>query len=1008
VSASKSLHALLSQLNKEVAVERLAGAQGVALKPEGGGYRAKCPFHEDLGRSLTVSPEENSWTCQAGCSGGSAVEWVMAAKNLPQRKAVEWLRAEVMMASGELGGRSKLPSPALDPLDPDLDDQGILAEVLSHYQSSLMGSPEALDFLASRGLTNPDLIPFHRLGYADRSLGYRMPAKQWKAGKKLRSQLQRLGVLKSTGHEALRGSLVVPIFDIERTILDAYGRKTGRSLRKGTPLHTSWHEPIEGVWNVAALTQYAEVIVAKSVMDGLTWWNYGFRNVVAGTPAHLVAAITSNDIDRIVLGLDRSQYAQDASAQVVEALVGTRIEVFEVRFPGEHDANSYACATEGPQDALAELLRAAEQVGDDAGQRSVGVEPVTPVPMPTVAPVSVEAAEAPAVEVEDEPEDDVEVVEERVKTETTPVPVPAVAPEAPEPLASPVPDRPPAPPEEENAEHEVRLRFGDRAWRVRGLERNTRYDTLRVNLMVRREQAEVDPRLNGFHLDSIDMYSAKHRSGYVRAAASELAIEESVVSRDLGRVLLRLEELQDEALQKSMEPKNVPVTLDEDERAEALDLLKAPDLLDRIVADYERCGVVGEGTNKLVGYLAAVSRKLADPLALLIQSSSAAGKTTLMEAILAFVPEEDRLSFSSITGQAAYYFAGGDLRHKILAIAEEEGASKASYALKLLASEGRISIASTGKDATTGRLTSHEYVVEGPISLVVSTTSIDVDPELENRAIVLEVSESRELTRAIHEQQRERETLAGMVAREERKRILHLHRNAQRLLRPLKVVNPFASQLGFPDTTTRARRDHRKYLSLIRVVTFLHQYQRAVKTTTQGEHVIEFIEVTRHDIATANNLAHRVLGRSLGSVPPQTRRLLGLLVSMVDVIAEDQGVGRADVRFTRRMVREETGWGHSQLAVHLRRLEELELIVAQGSGRGRLRVYELLYTGGVDDDGPHLPGLVSPDSLTEVSGYGANLPGVETKFPARIRGTSGPILGGVRGEGATGTDGPTS
>ena len=76
----------------------------------------------------------------------------------------------------------------------------------------------------------------------------------------------------------------------------------------------------------------------------------------------------------------------------------------------------------------------------------------------------------------------------------------------------------------------------------------------------------------------------------------------------------------------------------------ALELLQHPRLLDVIVDDFERCGVVGEETNKLVGYLAAVSRKLEEPLAVLIQSSSAAGKSSLMEAVLAFVPDEERAS----------------------------------------------------------------------------------------------------------------------------------------------------------------------------------------------------------------------------------------------------------------------------------------------------------------------------------------------------------------------------
>ena len=37
-----------------------------------------------------------------------------------------------------------------------------------------------------------------------------------------------------------------------------------------------------------------------------------------------------------------------------------------------------------------------------------------------------------------------------------------------------------------------------------------------------------------------------------------------------------------------------------------------------------------------------------DPLAVMIQSSSAAGKTSLMDAVLAFAPEEDRVKYSAV------------------------------------------------------------------------------------------------------------------------------------------------------------------------------------------------------------------------------------------------------------------------------------------------------------------------------------------------------------------------
>ena len=130
-----------------------------------------------------------------------------------------------------------------------------------------------------------------------------------------------------------------------------------------------------------------------------------------------------------------------------------------------------------------------------------------------------------------------------------------------------------------------------------------------------------------------------------------------------------------------------PIEISEEERSAALELLRDPHLLERIVADFERCGVVGEETNKLVGYVAAVSRHLEAPLAVIVQSSSAAGKSSLMEAVLAFLPEEQRVQYSAMTGQSLFYMGETDLKNKVLAIVEEEGAQRAAYALKLLQSK---------------------------------------------------------------------------------------------------------------------------------------------------------------------------------------------------------------------------------------------------------------------------------------------------------------------------------
>ena len=254
------------------------------------------------------------------------------------------------------------------------------------------------------------------------------------------------------------------------------------------------------------------------------------------------------------------------------------------------------------------------------------------------------------------------------------------------------------------------------------------------------------------------------------------------------------------------------VELSEVETEQALQLLKDPNLLERIVADMDACGMVGESTNKLAGYLAVTSRKLDKPLAVVIQSSSSAGKTSLMDAVLSMMPDEDKLHFSGMTGQSLFYLDSEQVRHKTLAISEEEGIAQAGYALKLLQSEGELRHATVGRGAD-GRSETQIHHVEGPVQVFFTTTAMDIDEELVNRCLVLSVDESRDQTGAIQTIQRGARTFTEIQNKNASTCVRTLHRNAQRLIAPLTVCNPYAPQLTFANTKTRLRRDHVKYLT---------------------------------------------------------------------------------------------------------------------------------------------------------------------------------------------------
>lgn len=327
---------------------------------------------------------------------------------------------------------------------------------------------------------------------------------------------------------------------------------------------------------------------------------------------------------------------------------------------------------------------------------------------------------------------------------------------------------------------------------------------------------------------------------------------------------------------------------------------------------------------------------------MVVQSSSSAGKSSLMEAVLDFMPEEQREGYSAMTGQALFYMGQKNLKHKILAVSEEEGAQRAAYALKLLQSEGILKIASTGKDPVSGKQVTHEYTVEGPVMIFLTTTAQQVDEELLNRSIVLTVNEEREQTRAIHRKQREARTTEGLWAWRERARIVKLHRNAQRLLRPIAVANnQMDADEDFPDYMTRTRRDHAKLLTLIESIALLHQYQREIKRETREGETLEYIEATREDVALARQFMRQVIMPSLDELPPHTRRLLLVIEHMVKEESERLEIEFSEYRFTRRTVREYSKWGDTQLRLHLRRLEEMEYLRVRYGGPGQTFVYQL-------------------------------------------------------------------
>jgi len=360
----------LVRLKSEISVQRLAEARGIKLKAQGKDLVGLCPFRPEKSASLHITPANNLWHCFGCDAGGTVIDWVMKAEGVSFRHAVAILREGAIPQGSFSGKLSKLATvPKLpSPVSASAEDKELMNQVVNYYHETLKRSPEGLSYLEKRGLNNSEMIDRFKIGYANRTLGLRLPDKNRQAGAAIRERLLKVGILRKTGHEHFSGAIVFPIFDDRGQVTEIYGRKTCHKLTPGLPYHMYLPGPHKGVFNFEALKASKDIILCEAIIDALTFWCAGFRNVTASygvngfTPDHL-AAFKKYGVEKVYIAYDRDQAGDDSAKKLAETLIAEGFECFRILFPRNMDANAYALSTKPAQKALDLVFRNATWIG---------------------------------------------------------------------------------------------------------------------------------------------------------------------------------------------------------------------------------------------------------------------------------------------------------------------------------------------------------------------------------------------------------------------------------------------------------------------------------------------------------------------------------------------------------------------------------------------------------------------------------------------------------------------
>ena len=847
----------IERIKRDVDLAALVRAKGVKLKKNGKSYFALCPFHDDHNPSLSINPLTNLWQCFGCGTGGDVIRFVELFDQVDFKEAVKRL--------SDNGFKKNVVKPSTSKHKLlTVKDRKLLGRAVSYYQHTLTQDKAGIDYLKNdRGINDNQSIKDFCTGYANGTLLNILPEDE-----EIIKSLKGIGILNSKGKEIFYNCVVFPLYDTKGAIVSLYGRNIDDECEVS---HLYLPGQRCGLVNRQAAKRSQTIILTESIIDALTLYDQGFKNVI---PIYGVNGLIDDHlsffnrkIKEAYLVFDADEAGTKATEAVSLRLKEKGIAPYAVTIP-DKDVNVFF-KRHTPEEFEALLKKA--------------------------NPKSLEQS------------DKVSKRRQSLYKET---------------------------------DHGFITGYGDRQYEIKGIQRG---DTqLKATI---KASADVEKSNVPFELSTIDLYSSRSRIWFAKLCADLFGAAQELIKEDIGKVLTHVEDY------KPKRQETVANKPTKAQKEKALRFLKGKDIFKEILADLETLGVTGEETNKLVGYLAAVSRKLDEPLSVLIQSRSAAGKSTLQDAILSLVPDEDYVKYTRITDQALFYKEEDSLVNKILAIEEETGMGGAAYSIRNIQSSKKITVAATGKDPGTGKMKTEEYTVNGPVAVMITTTAAELEGETASRFLFLTIDESSKMTQAIHKMQRQAETLEGLVRKKKSEHIIKKHHTAHRLLKPLSVVNPFTRYLSYPNKSLRTRRDHKKYLGLIRAIAFLHQYQRTIKTVEVQGKPVEYIEVTLSDIDKGNRFANEVLGQSLDELAKPSRTLLAAIYKMVKELSEKKDTPIDEVYFNRRMIREHIGWTDWQIRAHIKQLEDMEYLYIRVGARGKEYAYALSYRGQGEDSG---------------------------------------------------------
>lgn len=841
------------------------------LKPDKH-MRLSCPFHEDKTPSFQVYYKTHTCYCfSSNCkTHGKAmdvIDFIMHMENFSKHEAIE--KAKQMITG---------TAATIKPAEP-LTRIAILTKMFTYFKNAIHNSPPAKEYIKSRSLDHLqteigyNTAQFHHGTRKDQAL--------------IQSCLQ-VGLLYEFGTNSRSGGpsygafgkygIVFPLKNQSGQIVSLYFRSTVNNDKQ----KHYYLKDRQGLYPCYPESSTKKLILTEAIIDATTLLqieeirkNYTVLSCYGTngfTNEHTQAVSQLKNLNEIIFAFDNDQAGRKAALKYTEELKNQypHITITTLTLPENEDINSTAQAHS--LEIFPHLL-----------------EQRTEIIFSTEKATSEKPTTTKQTEVSDE------------KEKSTLNLKPGIL----------------------NTENPYNLIYKGKAadYYIKGGLRG-HLDSLKVSIQVVQRESRLDIRAKA------DLYENKQAETLVKTASDKLGIENHLLEKDLSTLTHLLEAHRNTMMQerKNKAVKTI-VKLPDATITQCVNFLEKPKLIQNINELIGKAGVTGEEKNRLCLFAIASSYKMPDTLHALIQGSSGSGKTRLLKVICELMPPEDTIKFTRVTDSSFYNYPEDYLVNKLLGFEDIDGLKEdALYAVRELISN-EILVSSTTTKTEDGQIMAAERTVRGPIASMSCTTKGAIYEDNMSRVFLIAVDESKEQTKKIIAYQQQR--AAGLINHEEEKRVTTFVQNCIRVLKPYPVINPYAGKIQLPEEAHKIRRLNDLYLSFVKQVTLLNQYQR--KKDDKGR-LISTIE----DLQTANDIMFESILLKVDELDGSLRQFYEALKHYVKKKNEENS-------FILREVRQTLNISKTQLHRYISDLTQLEYIQQTGGFINKGFKYKLLY-----------------------------------------------------------------